>query len=319
MADAYHRFHKLPPSVQWAATPARPFEHLPAGWPTTDRTDRVLTYSASDRVLVCLPPLSIPSTEDNASLFGHLRLPVQDVSVDTVATLLEATATHLDPVGGPENCWYGVKVGGIQTFGTTPERFCRDLRTITEWLDDDDRPQRREATVSTQHVLGSALWPVEAGWVSLTYRRNREIGSESLEFDLLSPGLRTDTDPVTAVFETVDESGPTVQRLWPERCLSIQRRQHTALVKNGRSEAVSNRAVTHGTNPLYRSSPDELFDERPPNALLDPLVQTSTLLYHGTTGGEACVPGFRELIAVEPPGRSSLWVTAKTRPVVPDS
>lgn len=318
MTDAYRQLHELSPSAQWANAPNRQFEHLPAGWPTTDRPDRILTYNASDRVLVCLPPLSIPSTEDDASLFGCFRLPVQDVSIGTVETLLEATTTHLDPVDGPDSCWYGVKVGGIQTFGTTPERFYRDLQTSTEWLDGSDRPQLREAAVSMQHILGAALWPVKGGWAYLTYRRNREIEAESLEYGLLAPGLRADSDPVAAVFEAVDEPDPTVQSLWPERCLTIRRRRRTALVKSERVEAISDRALTHGTNPLYRSTPGELFEERPPKALIDPLVQTSTLLYHGTTGGEDVAPGCREIIAVEPPDRSSLWVTAGNRPVALD-
>lgn len=313
MPRAFYQHRRLPRSTRWDETPARPFEQLPGGWPSTDRTDRVLTSNASARVIVCLPPLSIPSTEDNAPLFGHFRCISTDGSVDTVESLFEAIATHLKPVGGPENCWYGVKVGGVQTYGVTPDRFCTDLRTITDWLADGTRPQPRASTVDTRHVLGAALWPMATGWASVTYRRYSQTDDETVRFGLLVPGLRVDSEPVAAVFEAIDEPEPTVQTLWPERHLTFEGRRNP-LSWADRPEGLTEHPPLHGTNPLYRSSPEELSTERLPRALIDPLVQTSTLLYHGTSVGEAA-PGLRKMTAVEPPGPDALWVAATYRAV----
>lgn len=55
-------------------------------------------------------------------------------------------------------------------------------------------------------------------------------------------------------------------------------------------EAGANYPAIHGSNPLNRYSPNELFSDRPPQELVEPLLKTSKLLYQGPTVGRTPSP-----------------------------
>lgn len=251
MPGTFYKVQRLPRSTRWDDPPARPYEHLPGEWPPSDRTHRILTYNSSDRVVVCLPPMLIPSTGDGNPRFGHYGLISRDATVNEVEAMLEAVATHLTPARGPEDCWYGVKVGSFQIYGSTPDRFCTDLRTITDLIVDDGSPQ---PTMDTREVVGAALWPMKTGWVFLTYCRFRRPDAELIRFGLLTRRLDADSDPIATVFESIGHPDTAVEDIWPWRRHDIDGWRHE-LTRTELVTGLMELPLFHGTNPIYPPRP----------------------------------------------------------------
>lgn len=316
MTEAHQETVRLPTDTTWDSEPADEFRHLPSGWPTTDRDDRLLTYNASSRVVVCGPISGVPSTEDTAPLFGYLECRTRSASVDTVAAVLDAIERHLDPCEDPLDCWYGVKVGGVQTYGRTPDRFVTDLATVTDWLGDDSKPIGTSHTERPRRVLGTALWPTDAGWAMLTYSRRLTVDSGELTVRLLVPGLHLDESPFRTVCKSVAEPMSEVQHLWPDRWVKLQGRVRDPLARVERidSDTAGPLTTLHGTNPLYRTSLDEWLADQP-SSIMEPLVQTSTFTYEPpATGGTTPELQIKSLTAWDPPGGDSLVIQANAQP-----
>ncbi|AQL42081.1 hypothetical protein BV210_04835 [Halorientalis sp. IM1011] len=240
-----------------------------------------------------------------------------EASPGAIATTLEAIEAHWHPT---QSCYYGVRHGQVQAYGRGPDQF---YETLIDPVDEEFLPSPSTERQLNPYHVGSCCWPTEFGWAILEASRS-DYSDEStfnLKVCLLSLGPLIRPGPVETVFETLGESLPQVQTMWPLRKLIIKGDRQTLDRIEPVTEATFgtpgefHQLRCHGTNPLYGTRAEDL--PTPPTTLkvhvYRPLSKVSTLMYNPEPDGPDRECELGSLMLVDPPLQNTLFVTGTLR------
>jgi|GEM_PF-7068442 len=340
--DSFIEHRTLPRDLSWSSHQHTDFERqIPTDWPSTEQAQRILTRNYGGRVLVCMPLWLFPSLERSAPIFTTLTGTRRVQTIDEIADLFDAVERHLGPRRGPGGFHYGVRFETVQTFSNTPARFLDDLESIEAYASQADTvpAPRIEQSRAPNVAVGAGVWETDLGWFYLEATQERNGTAFNVQYGLLLRGPVLDTTDITPFFEAIDEDRPRTHDQWPLRRLDLSGNRGKVLSRtvqitdefrpetfaNTEAAATDDAAYErpslgiHGTNPLFGTSlsslSDQSFSKELKQEVYDPLSAVSTLPYDVTEwGAEEAQYGIDRVIAIEPPVRRSLFVTATLRP-----
>lgn len=312
----------LPRECTWSSGDwPQSYPRITTDWPVGGGADRIITHTAGRKAIVPIRQLHESRIARRASYFGMLGATDTEWTADDVEACLTAVEEHLDTVGGPVTCHFGVRYGDGQVYGKHPSSFLDELddglgRTVRKherFMAPAGRPGGKLRQV------GTCIRQTAHGWFYLEATQREATDTFDVRVGLLTDGLHTEPSNLRPFFEACGVAFPRRQRLWPHRCLTVTRSPATSL---DRADDVSSaidpgdgdsnpRLTVHGTNPVFGTH-ESTFDL--PDALRQevyaPISKVSTLLYNpeiARVGEAECA--LRELRAMEPPLPNTVLVS----------
>lgn len=228
-------------------------------------------------------------------------------------------------MAGPETCYYGVRYGSAQTYGTMPHRFVADLEDgVGRIAREHDQFTARVSNASEYgRQVGACVWPTAEGWFYFEASQRQGEGTYSVQFGLLTVGILTDPTSCHSFFRACGVDLPHRQPLWPLRQLvltgsrlpPLERTEDvTATLTSDGDTARTHRVTQHGTNPVFGTAAASLggMPAALASSVYEPLSEVSTLLYdpHATRIVEGAY-ALDQLVALEPPLTESVFVCGK--------
>ncbi|QCC51400.1 hypothetical protein [Halapricum salinum] len=291
-------------------------------WLTDDDYPRAFTTNTGNRVVVCLPTFSLPVIERGAPQFSTLTARTTTDTTADLTTLFETAQLLLDPTLEPQTFFYAVRFGSRQIYGNTPGRFLEDLEDLERRLEHSS-VDTIHSKIADASIVGAGCWPTDYGWLAFEVTRSTQ-GSFTVELSLLTTGALLDPTPVFEFFETCSLDPPRTHTSWPLRHLRCRGHAETRIhpIEPITTELDSDPEYGttlsyHGANPLFDfdlASVAPSCSEAARSEIVAPLSAVATLCYETDTTG---TDSYRldRLLAVEPPGARTLFVSATVRPV----